>query len=143
MTPPAAAPAGPTGPAAGDVALPRAASSEAHPAAPQERATAERTGGVATVVAAPAASPVAGSAATFGGRALLVPADGDGHHGLPVGPGASGTAGGSSSGSAGAAPVGVDGTAVVRFSLAAGSRGALADDVVPASVVGDHDVAPD
>ncbi|RUQ08170.1 hypothetical protein D8M35_05240, partial [Curtobacterium sp. HSID17257] len=92
----------------------------------------------ATVVGA--AAPVA---ATVGGAALRVPADGDGHDGLPSGPGVSGTTGGASSGSAGAAPVALDGTSGVRFSLAAGSCGNLADDVVPASVVGDHDVAPD
>ncbi len=81
--------------------------------------------------------------ATYGGRALLVPVG----HGVtfdgPADPSGAGALGGSAAGSAGsAAAVGIVGSDD-QVSLAAGSRGTLADDAVPASVVGEHDVAPD
>jgi Meckel syndrome type 1 protein len=81
--------------------------------------------------------------ATFGGRALLVP---EGHgvtFGGPADGSATGALGGSAAGSAGsAAAVGIVGSDD-QVSLAAGSRGTIADDAVPASIVGEHDVAPD
>ena len=84
------------------------------------------------------------SSVTVDGRALLVPVgQGDGQHTPFDGP-AAGVLGGSAAGTSGsAAAVGVVGSDDARISLAAGSRGTLSDDAVPASVVGEHDVAPD
>jgi len=81
--------------------------------------------------------------ATFGGRALLVP---EGHgtgHGGPT-DGAVGVLGGTTAGSSGAAgAVGIVGSTDGQISLAAGSRGTRSDDALPASIAGEHDVAPD
>ncbi|ROP65524.1 hypothetical protein [Curtobacterium sp. PhB115] len=82
--------------------------------------------------------------ATLGGRALLVPEDGDGHPAAPFDGHGVGVLGGTAtSTSGGVAAVGIVGSSDDQFSLAAGSRGSLSDDVLPASVVGEHDVAPD
>jgi hypothetical protein len=98
---------------------------------------------VTTAVVGPVAAAVDAQDATLGGRALLVPADGEGH-GLPFDAADAGVLGGSaSSTSGGAAAVGIVGSTDAIASLAAGSRGTLSDDAVPASVVGEHDVAPD
>ena len=101
---------------------------------------------VAATPAAPAGPVLAAvdvQDATLGGHALLLPADGDGH-GVPFDGTDAGVLGGSAStNSGGAAAVGIVGTTDDIVSLAAGSRGTLSDDAVPASVVGEHDVAPD
>lgn len=96
-----------------------------------------------TATAGPVVTAVEAQDATLGGHALLVPADGEGH-GLPFDGVDAGVLGGSaSSTSGGAAAVGIVGSTDDIVSLAAGSRGTLSDDAVPASVVGEHDVAPD
>lgn len=113
------------------------------PASDEHSAASTRSDVTVRGVAAEHATTVAAGSVTVDGTALRVPADGDRDVPLPVGGGSTGSGSGSGSGSAGAAPVGVDGTVGTQVSLAAGSRGTLDDDVVPASVVGDHDVAPD
>ena len=96
-----------------------------------------------TAAVGPVVTAVDAQDATLGGHALLVPADGEGH-GLPFDGADAGVLGGSaSSTSGGAAAVGIVGSTDDIVSLAAGSRGTLSDDAVPASVVGEHDVAPD
>ncbi|WP_181420116.1 hypothetical protein, partial [Curtobacterium sp. MCPF17_003] len=96
-----------------------------------------------TATVGPFVAAVEAQDATLGGHALLVPADGEGH-GLPFDGADAGVLGGSaSSASGGAAAVGIVGSTDDIVSLAAGSRGTLSDDAVPASVVGEHDVAPD
>ncbi|WIE71134.1 hypothetical protein [Curtobacterium sp. MCJR17_020] len=99
-----------------------------------------------TFVTGPLVGPVAGAVqdATLGGTALLVPEPGDGH-GVPSdGQGGAGVLGGSATSTpGGVAAVGIVGSTDDVVSLAAGSRGTPADDAVPASVVGEHDVAPD
>ncbi|PCN49100.1 hypothetical protein Csp2054_02565 [Curtobacterium sp. 'Ferrero'] len=95
---------------------------------------------------APARSTTAASA-VLGGPALLVPAGhgpfpGDGRS--PADPvGAAGLAGNSLAGSAGPAATATTDAASTQFTLAAGSRGTLVDDALPASPVGERDVAPD
>ncbi len=138
---PAPASAGdPTGPVVLAAAAPSASAGPASDDQPVASTTSIVT--VRGVAAEHATTGAAGSV-TVDGTALRVPADGDRVVPLPVGGGSTGSGSGSGSGSAGAAPVGVDGTVGTQVSLAAGSRGTLDDDVVPASVVGDHDVAPD
>lgn len=80
--------------------------------------------------------------ATLVERASLVPADRDGHR-TPFPAQHTGALGGGSSTTGGVAAVGIVGSTDGTTSLAAGSRGTLSDDAVPASVVGEHDVAPD
>ncbi|WP_248703624.1 hypothetical protein [Curtobacterium sp. MWU13-2055] len=109
----------------------------------------ERRPGLAvpsTFVTGPLAGPVAGAVqdATLGGTALLVPEPGDGHGAPSDGQGGAGVLGGSATSTpGGVAAVGIVGSTDDIVSLAAGSRGTLSDDAVPASVVGEHDVAPD
>jgi hypothetical protein len=106
---------------------------------PSDRVAAAAT----TATVGPVVPAVDVQDATLGGHALLVPADGEGH-GLPFDGADAGVLGGSaSSTSGGAAAVGIVGSTDDIVSLAAGSRGTLSDDAVPASVVGEHDVAPD
>jgi hypothetical protein len=119
------------------------------PAAPLAAAASEgvtAASGAVTVLGAATDRQGRSSAqdATLGGRALLVP----GGHGQggdsPLDGPVAGVLGSSASGSAGpAAAVATVGSAGDHISLAAGSRGTLSDDAVPASVVGEHDVAPD
>lgn len=118
------------------------------PAAPGT--SAERRPGAAVpsaLVTGPLVVPVAVGGvqdATLGGTALLLPEPGDGHSSPADGPGGAGVLGGSAtSTSGGVAAVGIVGSTDDIVSLAAGSRGTLSDDAVPASVVGEHDVAPD
>jgi hypothetical protein len=118
------------------------------PAAPGT--SAERRPGAAVpsaLVTGPLVVPVAVGGvqdATLGGTALLLPEPGDGHSSPSDGPGGAGVLGGSAtSTSGGVAAVGIVGSTDDIVSLAAGSRGTLSDDAVPASVVGEHDVAPD
>ncbi len=129
---------------AGPVVLAAAAPSASAGPASDDQPVASTTS-IVTVrgVAAEHATTGAAGSVTVDGTALRVPADGDRVVPLPGGGGSTGSGSGGGSGSAGAAPVGVDGTVGTQVSLAAGSRGTLDDDVVPASVVGDHDVAPD
>lgn len=99
-----------------------------------------------TFVTGPLAGPVAGAVqdATLGGTALLVPEPGDGHGAPSDRQGGAGVLGGSATSTpGGVAAVGIVGSTDDIVSLAAGSRGTLSDDAVPASVVGEHDVAPD
>lgn len=134
---PAQAPTAPTAPArVGGV---EAAGDDSAVLGSRDRvAAATSTADVGPVVAA-----VDAQDATLGGHALLVPADRAGH-GLPFDGTDAGVLGGSaSSTSGGAAAVGIVGSTDDIVSLAAGSRGTLSDDAVPASVVGEHDVAPD
>ncbi|SBN64169.1 hypothetical protein GA0004736_3127 [Curtobacterium sp. 9128] len=97
-------------------------------------------------VLAPAASSGeqdAPASATIGGGALFVP-DGHGHQDSPLGGSGSGLAGSTTTvGSAGAGVVGTVAADADQDPLAAGTRGTIADDAVPASLTGDHDVAPD
>jgi hypothetical protein len=81
--------------------------------------------------------------ATLGDRALLVPGDRDVDRTPFDGRGAGVLGGSASSTTGGVAAVGIVGSTDDIVSLAAGSRGTLSDDAVPASVVGEHDVAPD
>uniref|UniRef100_A0A942T928 Uncharacterized protein n=1 Tax=Neobacillus citreus TaxID=2833578 RepID=A0A942T928_9BACI len=79
----------------------------------------------------------------FGGDALLVPGNRDVQHG-PLGDQPEGTVGGgSAAGAQSVTAVGTVGSDDLRFLLAAGTSGNRADDTLPASVVGEHDVAPD
>ncbi|WP_181436150.1 hypothetical protein [Curtobacterium sp. MCBD17_008] len=81
--------------------------------------------------------------ATFGGEALVLPEGGAPAH-TPFDGGTVGTTGGSTSGgSAGANILGTVGVEDHTTPLAAGLRGSVSDDALPASVTGDHDVAPD
>ncbi|PZE85132.1 hypothetical protein [Curtobacterium sp. MCBD17_032] len=87
-------------------------------------------------------SPVP-AVATLGGVALVLP-DGGAPIRLPFDSATGGTVGGSAAGgSAGANVLGTVGAEVQTSPLAAGLRGPVTDDAVPASLVGDHDVAPD
>ncbi|WP_146234192.1 hypothetical protein [Curtobacterium sp. MCPF17_046] len=99
-----------------------------------------------------ATDPVATVTATFteppptvtvDGAALVLPLGGAPVH-TPFDGGTAGTTGGSTSGgSAGANLLGTVGAEALTSPLAAGLRGSVSDDAVPASLVGDHDVAPD
>uniref|UniRef100_UPI0021D9D1FD hypothetical protein n=1 Tax=Curtobacterium sp. RIT-PI-V TaxID=3035296 RepID=UPI0021D9D1FD len=118
-------------------------------AGPTSAPDAERRSGVtapSALVTGPLAGTLAGAVqdATLGGTALLVPEPGDGHGTPSDGPGGAGVLGGSATSTpGGVAAVGIVGSTDDIVSLAAGSRGTLSDDAVPASVVGEHDVAPD
>ncbi|WP_181439394.1 hypothetical protein [Curtobacterium sp. MCBD17_032] len=78
------------------------------------------------------------------GAALVLPLGGAPVH-TPFDGGTAGTTGGSTSagGSAGANVLGTVGAEAQTSPLAAGLRGPVSDEAVPASLVGDHDVAPD
>ncbi|MGN8051131.1 hypothetical protein ACTJKO_15730 [Curtobacterium sp. 22159] len=128
---------------ASDTAVPTIVSADQAAAgqAPAARGVAHDVSSDAVVGATDVLRP---SAVTVDGRALLVPAGQGGNQHTPLdGPGA-GVLGGSAAGASGpAAAVGIVGSDDARISLAAGSRGTLSDDAVPASLVGEHDVAPD
>jgi hypothetical protein len=91
---------------------------------------------------APAATVRTPDSATLGGTALFVPQGTPGE--APLGDSGLGLTGGTTTGStAGAGVVGTVGASADQDPLAAGTRGSIADDVVPTSLPGDHDVAPD
>uniref|UniRef100_UPI003A7FCAC3 hypothetical protein n=1 Tax=unclassified Curtobacterium TaxID=257496 RepID=UPI003A7FCAC3 len=122
---------------------PHTAGAGARAVVPDPAAHRPAAGGPVSADPTAAASTSTVRDATYGGRALLVPVG----HGVtfdgPAGPSGAGALGGSAAGSAGsAAAVGIVGSDD-QVSLAAGSRGTLSNDAVPASVVGEHDVAPD
>ena len=150
----------PSGPVVGGVAVPRAtdgtataggagatAAGSSDGAAPQLHTTSRTAKVTVSVVGATsvrAVGTVEPADATVGARALIVP---DGRGDAPRTPldgPVAGVLGGSAAGSTGPTPaVGVLGSTADLVSLAAGSRGSLSDDAVPASLVGEHDVAPD
>jgi hypothetical protein len=91
---------------------------------------------------APTVTANAPDSATLGGAALFVPQGAPGE--APLGGFGLGLSGGTTTGgSAGAGVIGTVGASADQDPLAAGTRGSIADDVVPTSVIGDHDVAPD
>ncbi|WIB35400.1 hypothetical protein [Curtobacterium sp. MCJR17_043] len=81
--------------------------------------------------------------ATFGGEALVLPEGGAPTRAPFDGATGSSTGGSASGGSAGANVLGTVGAANPTSPLAAGLGGSVSDDALPASVTGDHDVAPD
>jgi hypothetical protein len=136
-------PSGPTTSATGVRVAATAA--EGTPAAAQRSDSARTAPAPAVRATVIAGAAQAAQDVTYGGRALLVPeGHGTGHGDGPFDGSGPGVLGGSAAGSAGAAAaVGIVGSTGGQISLAAGSRGTLSDDAVPASVVGEHDVAPD
>jgi hypothetical protein len=136
-----------------DVDLPSVLQADSGSAAPADAgqhsvttpaATTADLGSLTTV--GPVAADVVSSdpaAATFGGTALVIP-DGGAPTRAPFEGATGSTTGGSAAGgSAGANVLGTVGAEALTSPLAAGLRGPVSDDAVPASLVGDHDVAPD